>query len=121
MTDDYTRVIPRDLFNEAKLLKCLGQVALLQLDWPLPQMELSLIQTQSIRGFSIRQDPSDGSIHCQNLYVYISRKRVRLHTPLNSREPYPLHATIADESVQVLTDDGKWHPDFLDAVTGPVK
>ena len=30
----YARVIPRDLFNEANLLKCLGKVALILMDRP---------------------------------------------------------------------------------------
>ncbi len=29
MSQEYTRVIPRDLFNEAKLLKCIGRLVLL--------------------------------------------------------------------------------------------
>lgn len=29
MTSSYRRVLPRDLFNEAKLLKCLGQLSLM--------------------------------------------------------------------------------------------
>ena len=30
--DNYSRVIPRDFFNEAKLLKCMGLLALKVLD-----------------------------------------------------------------------------------------
>jgi hypothetical protein len=33
---EYNRVIPRDLFNESKLLKCFGQLALLMHDGVIP-------------------------------------------------------------------------------------
>jgi hypothetical protein len=62
---DYNRVIPRDLFNEAKLLKCLGQLCLLIDKGQCPG--LSVVQPPcDNNAFRILQDQSDGSIYVSN-------------------------------------------------------
>ncbi len=112
----YRREIPRDLFNEAKLLKCLGQLSLILHDavgirWP-----LRLEHDDSEHpGFVIEQDASSGDIYCNNLSLYLGDKgEIELTTPLNSREPYPLmyQAWWDEGQGNVFTDDGKLSEEF---------
>jgi hypothetical protein len=112
---DYMRVLPRDLFNEAKLLKCLGQLCLLIEDNRLRRLKADHIEEDS--GFRILQEESDGSIYCDNLQ-FISEwhgDTVDLRCPLNSREPYPLlyQDTLSGCEDRVFTDDGRPTLEFL--------
>jgi hypothetical protein len=89
----YDRVIPRDLFNEAKLLKCLGQLSLLIHDGLSIDPTWALVLTHNAEhspGFRIVQDSSDGSIYCSNLVLTARGQVIRLYSPLNSKRPYPL-------------------------------
>lgn len=84
----YLRVLPRDAFNEANLLKCIGKLTLLieekTINW---RYEFKYPD----EGFIIEQDESDGSIFVSNLYFYDeSGEEMGLHRPLNSRESWPL-------------------------------
>lgn len=63
----YQRVLPRDLFNEAKLLKCLGQLSLLVYEGRLPL--LLQHDTEFSQGFLVAQDRSSGDIFVSNLTV----------------------------------------------------
>ena len=88
----YTRVLPRDLFNEAKLLKCVGQLALLIYDglpWP-----IGLLHRTPPKGFVVHRYEGDGGLYVGNLdlvaRVGAGRYRIALKSGLNSRGPYPL-------------------------------
>lgn len=98
----YTRVIPRDLFNEANLLKCYGRLAI-----ALDIMGLNDIASlpNDVESFDIVQDESDGSLYIENLPLEVRKKLssrsfessyYRLFRPLNSRELWPLYATEID-------------------------
>lgn len=113
---NYQRVLPRDLFNEAKLLKCLGQLALLihngvGIRWPLRFEEIRLEE-----GFRITQDPSAGCLSCVNLELYCSTHRIELRLIYNSRSPYPLmfhyDGALLQETGDVFTDKGELDVDF---------
>lgn len=105
----YRRVLPRDLFNEAKLLKCLGQLALIAhngVKWPLGV-------TAAERGFRIEQDENDGGLYVANLRVYAGRRRLTLRSNYNSKAPYPL--SFHDDRFgtgPVFNDDGTLAPEF---------
>jgi len=107
--DDYLREVPRDLFNEAKLLKCLGQVALLVhngVEWPLA--------IEYDHGpFDVRQDPDDGGLYVENFTLWFRRMRVTLKTNYNSKAPYPL--SFFDDrhgTGPVFDDTGAWSAEF---------
>lgn len=103
----YMRVIPRDLFNEAKLLKCLGQVALIIHDGVGVPSGLHLEHdTTECDGFNVEQDPNDGSLYCGNLSLYFEERLIGLRSPYNSKDAYPLRFTMDDEEGDVLTYDG---------------
>ncbi len=65
----YLRVIPRDLFNEGNLLKCLGRIYI-NLE-SLPGISAELVETGG--PFHIEQNEDDGSI-----YVRIARPMASL-------------------------------------------
>lgn len=110
----YPRVIPRDLFNEAKLLKCMGRVALLVHDGMYPG-KISI--DYDTDGFEIGQNPDDGSLTVTNMHILINDRIVHFFTLYNSRDNYPLWAMGEDEDYPVFTEAGEWHPDFIEFVT----
>lgn len=109
----YLRVIPRDLFNESKLLKSLGQLCLLiherlGIRWPL-RMELD----REEEGFVVFQCQNSGNLCCLNLEIVVGGRQVLLASTYNSKKPYPLVFLRDDESEgDVLTDDGAISQEF---------
>ena len=115
----YQRVIPRDLFNEAKLLKCLGQLSLLVHDGKCDLHVKHDEHSSMVYGnsFEIDQHPEDGSVYCTNLQFYAAGRCLDLRSSLNSREPYPLLLCDEDEDeVEVFDDDGSLTEDFLQTI-----
>jgi len=116
----YQRAIPRDLFNEAKLLKCLGQLSLLLHDevgirWP-----LELVHTHPEYGFVIGQHPGDGSLFCDNLTLKLGKQIITLTTVPNSKSPYPLlYAADTWGEGYVFADSGQLGEDFKDWLDPP--
>ena len=110
---DYTRVIPRDLFNEAGLLKSLGRLAIALGETDGHDARFA---QEQLDGFDISQDPSDGSIEVANLDLVIRGERWALRRSLNSRASYGLWAVLGDEEVDVLEEDGSLTADFLDLI-----
>lgn len=108
----YERVIPRDAFNEAKLLKCIGQLALKILDKKVPE-GLKIEIEESGEPFDIRQDDSDGSISVINYTVIVNDRCPRFYTPLNSLGAYPLKCTIDEEIYDVFNDAGEFTDEFI--------
>lgn len=133
----YTRVLPRDLFNEAKLLKCLGQLALNIHDGCAGSLEVK----HTGAPFHIKQDPSDGSFYEAGIEWYcwipvrpgdspgsydrvFSRSwqmQLFFHTPLNSKDGYPLYVAYKDDTgdheFAVFTDDGMMTDEFCELIT----
>lgn len=106
----------RDLFNEAKLLKCLGQLALHAEN---DVIDVWIKHHLKEEGFLIDQDPADGALFCTNLKVSTMGGRdLRLHSPYNSREPYPLYYVDMDDDEspeqEVFCDDGSFTDHFLE-------
>lgn len=110
----YTRVIPRDLFNEANFLKCLGQVALIAHDKEIPGLQIIVEDPQA--GFPIGQIESSGAIYSDNFQISNkSGRRVSPFRPLNSRATFPLFLGLWDaEEIEILTDKGEFTPEFLE-------
>jgi len=104
----YQRVVPRDLFNEGNLLKCLGKLTLYIQDGYLPR--LRLVESSLTSGFKVEQNEATGGIFCRNYLLvtplYNDRLPVFHERPLNSREPWPLFLYLEDLEFQVFNDDG---------------
>jgi hypothetical protein len=108
----YRRVLPRDLFNEAKLLKCLGQLALLVHDGKLPR-GVRVRFSNPTGGFKITRDEGSGDLGCTNLTLCVGDRGVDLWSGYNSRSPYPLEYDDGEEQGPVFQDDGSPSPEFL--------
>lgn len=110
----YTRVIPRDLFNEANLLKCYGRLYIVtegNRDAHFPDDDCD--------SFDIVQRDEDGYLYIENLPFEIHGKQYRLVRPLNSRGAWPLYAEDLDDSdadaIPVFDPDGNLS-DEMDAL-----
>lgn len=97
----YIRVLPRDAFNEANLLKCVGKLTL-------------LIEDKMLEGWSYEYDGSpfeivqsemDGSIYVGNIEFTKNGNTVSLCTPLNSRRAWPALVSGAGYDCDFLFDD----------------
>lgn len=110
----YTRVMPRDAFNEGNLLKCLGRLFLLCDDAP---TSCELIPVPEREPFRIMQDDSTGAITATNVGIYKNGMCHLLWRPLNSREKYPLYIEDGDSHIWVFVvdnPDGILSGDFKD-------
>lgn len=110
----YRRVIPRDLFNEAKLLKCMGQLALLVHDGKLPSV--TIIHDGS--PFTIEQAP-DGDLYLPGVRVFVGGEPLTMGTVLNSKEPYPL--IFGEEQHPVFDNNGQPSFEFLVYIRNQLK
>lgn len=120
----YKRVIPRDLFNEANLLKCYGAlwIALDNARGHTAKLgELNPVDPSddySGDAFAIEMDDATGSISIANIPFTVEGLAYKLSRPLNSRDPYPLYC--ADEfdmhEWSVFNDDGTLSAEFLDLI-----
>jgi len=72
-TITYKRVLPRDLFNESKLLKVLGYLTM-WIDEGFDCMDgVSYVyDTSQTDNFICGQDQSDGSFFCKNIKFYVA-------------------------------------------------
>jgi hypothetical protein len=122
----YSRVIPRDLFNEANLLKCYGQLYLkLETGTHCASIQYAG-EGDPNADWNIQQDPASGAIYADNLLLWITgtnpdrpgqSKVAYLTRPLNSRAPWPLwlerlDGEELDDPFEVFTDEGELSDDF---------
>lgn len=123
----YRRVIPRDLFNEADFLKCLGKLWVALDEMPSEPGHAARWGEPASGGFDVDQDPSDGSLSALGLAFYIHGVEWRLYRPLNARESWPLWAINENDSeceaVRVFETSGaaRLSDEFLELVKGPSK
>ncbi|MCG8226403.1 hypothetical protein [Tenacibaculum finnmarkense] len=107
---NYKRVLPRDLFNEAKLLKSVGRLCLLIHDNLAPKGLSFKFDGES---FKIKQLES-GEITISNLIFSINNNEdIIFKTACNSRSNYPLIFEIQLDEFDVFNDDGTFDNDFL--------
>lgn len=104
----YMRVVPRDLFNEANMLKCLGQLYL-KTEYLNGQISID----NHSNHFELDQCPDTGELQLVNIDVTFNGDKLELFRPLNSREPYPLWLRYGDdEEMVVFNDDGSLSTEF---------
>lgn len=114
MNTAYQRVIPRDLFNEANLLKCLGRLWIVTERY---QPHKIVIEHDGNR-FDVWQD-DDGDIGVHNIHIYIGGNQYRVVRPLNSRRSWPLYLerypTERYDRIPVFTEfaEGELHEEML--------
>jgi len=109
----YRRVIPRDLFNEANLLKCLGHLYI-TLETTRSNAKFDV---EDLPVFDIEQDANDGSISVANLPFSVDGRKVHLSRPLNTRAAWPLYLSRPDDPdfdpIRVFEDTGFFTDDML--------
>lgn len=109
----YLRVIPRDLFNEAKLLKCFGQLALTVLDGMVPD-GIGITIEESGEPFQVElQD--DGYLCISNYQTFVNGQPVLFKTTYNSKSNYPFYCEHENGDIEVFTEDGKFSTEFMAA------
>jgi hypothetical protein len=108
---NYIRVLPRDLFNEANLLKCLGALWI-----AVENSDKARFTVDDVDQFDIRQSDSDGSTYVANAPFEIEGEGYHLFRPMNSREAWPLLAVISNDDdadcISVFNDDGTLSDDM---------
>jgi hypothetical protein len=112
ITETYTRVIPRDFFNESKLLKCMGQLALKILDCQTP-CEITIEDCGD--AFNIELS-DEGSLFVSNYPVSIKGIIYMFKTTYNSKSPFPFYCEHNYIDYAVFDEVGNFHQDFIDFV-----
>src|SRR5688572_8201646 len=116
----FRRTIPRDLFNESKLLKCYGQLSLLILDGNTDGIPLQLDHDDtSYPGFDVEMDGHRGHIYCSNLKLYLNDEIIHVGTIINSKDTYPMVYVTKDEiEGEVFDENGRLSEEFKQYLRG---
>lgn len=107
-TTEYVRVLPRDLFNESKLLKCIGRLCLLIHDRQTP-VEMSFEDTGESFAVGLLEE---GSLHISNLVICIKGKPFLFKTTYNSKASYPLNLEYEYVDYLVFDEAGEFTEEF---------
>ena len=101
----YKRVLPRDLFNESKLLKVLGFLTM----WIEDQMDFMegvsyIYDTSQTSNFICGQDQSDGAFFCKNVKFYLALDvELEILVYQDKLDPFSAFAKVRDsEWVKVI-------------------
>lgn len=104
MSQNYNRVLPRDLFNEANLLKCIGKLVLMIEDGLIQD----LIYHHDGGPFVICQNEASGALYVANVEFFSKGgHKIDLQRPLNSRDHWPLYLNLDDDAHEVFNDAGE--------------
>lgn len=110
--NEYSRVIPRDFFNEAKLLKCMGNLALKILDFQIPE-GIKIEIENSGDPFNIVLT-NDGFLMVSNYSVTVNGEEVIMKSTYNSKENYPFYCEIDYDEYLVFDDKGEFTKEFIE-------
>ena len=113
---NYTRVIPRDFFNEAKLLKCMGILALAVLDGQIPQ-NIDITIDENGDPFNILLDDTWSLLYVSNYDVEINGEIYMVGTRYNSKGNFPFYVLADDEEIEILDNNGKFSREFIEKFT----
>ena len=90
MLTKYNRVLPRDLFNESKLLKCMGKLVIHL------ENEFRLVPSDDYYpSFDIKMNEDNNTLHLVGIRFIIGYGSFELNssdffTPYNSKDQWPL-------------------------------
>ncbi len=107
---NYTRVLPRDLFNESKLLKCIGKLCLLIHDELVP-VKMGLSDNGESFKVGMLQE---GSLTIQNLEISIKKKVYTFKTTYNGKSNYPLFVENDYCDYRVFDENGNFDEEFIE-------
>lgn len=108
MNENYKRVIPRDLFNEALLLKSMGRLI------------LSIEDAKAMPGLTYKYDGKPFAIavgtaeymQLMNVRIYLHGHLLNFYTTYNSRRNYPLIVFYDNCEYLVFDEDGSYSDEF---------
>lgn len=106
---NYTRVLPRDLYNESKLLKCIGRLVLLIEDGHAPY---GLQYEHEGEPFEIGL-VEDGHLTFTNIHFSIGETELFLKTVYNSKNNYPLFLEYDNVDYEVFDEHGHFTKEFF--------
>jgi hypothetical protein len=109
----YNRVIPRDLFNEAKLFKCIGRLVLLIHDGKTIN---GMTFTHDGTPFVVGQYDEDGSLTIINIHFKVKRQKLQFKTTYNSKNNYPLYLYYDYVDYQVFDESGEYTEEFTNFI-----
>lgn len=110
--ETYTRVIPRDFFNEAKLLKCMGILSLKILDSQLPEgIEIEI--EENYDPFEVNLT-DDGILFVSNYNVVINGTPVFVGTRYNSKSNLPFVLVVDYTEYEIFSEEGKFTDEFIE-------
>jgi hypothetical protein len=103
----YRRVIPRDLFNEAKLLKCLGKLSLLIHEQMIDGLNVN--HEDELNGFKFSQCTGSGFITVSNLHFFDNNGTpIYCYHPLNCKDKWPMQIEYLDEIYWPFNEQGEY-------------
>ncbi len=105
----YNRIAPRDMFNEANMLKCCGKMALLAIDFPCC---LTFDENQYTSDGLTLSTTEDGDLYVVGHLFFLNDQPLLFTRPMNSRRAWPIVAIIADEYIDIFTDHGDFTDEF---------
>lgn len=109
MNVNYTRVIPRDLFNEAKLLKCLGVLTLLIHDNQAPEgLKFEQIDNEFKIGLK-----DEGSLQTSSLQFTYNDEILTFQTTYNSKNNFTFYCYYDYCDYLVFDEKGNFDNEFL--------
>ena len=109
---NYQRIIPRDFYNESKLLKCIGLLSLNILDNSTPcKIEIE----ESGEAFNVVL-LDDGYLTIINYPIKVKDLEILFKTTYNSKANYPLYAELNYVNYCVFDESGKFDSEFLELI-----
>lgn len=122
-TVTYRRVLPRDLFNESKLLKVAGKLVCLIEDRVITNVTYEH-NTTFTENFIVGQDQSDGAFYLHNLKFYVRLDEgvfeLGLHVMQDKEQhwnAYTACEAFDEPEVRVFDEDGHVTQEFLQMLT----
>jgi hypothetical protein len=109
-TLQYVRVLPRDLFNESKLLKCIGRLCLLIHNRLTP---VKMGFDEHGEPFEIKQ-LQDGELFISNYDISIKKKIFLFKSKYNSKANYPLYLDYDYCDYLVFDEKGEFTYEFIE-------
>lgn len=109
----YNRAIPRDLFNEALLLKCLGRLMICAEKSAPIKIEVHHSAPQD--DFGVMQSMADGCFFSNKIYVTVNRRFMTHYTTGNAKDdPWPLYLeNETGDPIRVFDENGNLSNEFV--------
>jgi hypothetical protein len=105
----YRRVAPRDMFNEAVLLKCLGKLIVRILAREVTGLRFY----DSGAPFQVGLHDAGYLVLASGSFVFRGRDILWLGTPYNAKAPWPLVCHHGGADIPVFEDDGAFTDAFV--------